>query len=497
MPAISFSARSIADASAASSQCAIVPVFKGRKLSGTAAEIDKKLAGGISNALQLGDFSGKRGQTMLLTGAGKTQRVLLIGCGDTKTLKKEHAREVANALAKRLVAAKAADALLHLELLKLNDADALWTLDYLARQIVLASYRYTATVSKPKPAASLKKFVVNVGSSIKAAAAKKALSQGAATGVGMNAARDLADLPGNICTPAYLAQQSRKLARNTDKLSVTVLEEKKMKELGMGSLLSVSAGSVQPAKFIIMHYKGGKASAAPHVLVGKGITFDSGGISLKPGAKMDEMKYDMGGAASVIGAMHAVTALEIPLNVVGIIAAAENMPSGIATKPGDVVTSMSGKTIEVLNTDAEGRLVLCDALTYAARYKPASVVDIATLTGACIVALGSHASALYANNDELADQLLDAGSKTHDRAWRMPLWDDYQQQLKSNFADIANIGGPAAGSVTAACFLSRFANDYNWAHLDIAGSAWNSAPKGATGRPVALLTRYLLDRAGA
>jgi len=228
---------------------------------------------------------------------------------------------------------------------------------------------------------------------------------------------------------------------------------------------------------------------------GKGITFDSGGISLRPGAKMDEMKFDMGGAASVLGTMQAVMDMGLPLNVVAIIAAAENMPSGTATKPGDVITSMAGITIEVLNTDAEGRLVLCDALTYAERFKPASVVDIATLTGACVVALGSHASGLYANNDGLADQLLDAGTTSHDRAWRMPLWEDYQRQLDSNFADMGNIGGPGGGSITAACFLARFATKYQWAHLDIAGSAWDSAPKGATGRPVGLLTQYLCDRA--
>ena len=269
-----------------------------------------------------------------------------------------------------------------------------------------------------------------------------------------------------------------------------------MRALGMGALLSVSAGSEQSAKLIVMNYKGGKTADKPQVLIGKGVTFDSGGISLKPGAKMDEMKFDMGGAASVFGTMRAIAELALPLNVVGIVAAAENMPDGKATKPGDIVTSMSGKTIEVLNTDAEGRLVLCDALTYAARFKPAAVIDIATLTGACVVALGSHATGLFANEDTLAEQLLAAGTDSHDRAWRMPLWDDYQAQIKSNFADLANIGGPGGGSITAACFLSHFARDYNWAHLDIAGSAWNSAPKGATGRPVALLTRYLLDRAG-
>ena len=286
------------------------------------------------------------------------------------------------------------------------------------------------------------------------------------------------------------------MAKGTSNLSTKIIEEKKMAELGMGALLSVSAGSVEPAKLIVMEYKGGKAKQKPYVLVGKGITFDSGGISLKPGAKMDEMKYDMGGAASVFGTMEAIVEMELPLNVVAIVAAAENMPSGCATKPGDVVTSMSGKTVEILNTDAEGRLVLCDALTYAERYDPLAVVDIATLTGACVVALGSHATGLYANQDKLAEQLLAAGTETHDRAWRMPLWDEYQKQLSTNFADVSNLGGPGGGSITAACFLSQFAKKYHWAHLDVAGTAWNSSPKGATGRPVPLLTRYLMDRAG-
>ena len=265
----------------------------------------------------------------------------------------------------------------------------------------------------------------------------------------------------------------------------------------MGALLSVSAGSEEPAKLIVLEYRGGKRGAAPQVLVGKGITFDSGGISLKPGPKMDEMKYDMCGAASVLGTLHAIVEMQLPINVVGIIAASENLPSGRATKPGDVVTSMSGQTIEILNTDAEGRLVLCDALTYAARFKPAAVIDIATLTGACVVALGKHASGLFSNQDDFAAELLAAGQSIGDRAWQMPLWDDYQKQLDSNFADMANIGGPAGGSITAASFLARYTKSYRWAHLDIAGTAWDEgAAKGATGRPVALLTQYLVDRAG-
>jgi leucyl aminopeptidase len=263
----------------------------------------------------------------------------------------------------------------------------------------------------------------------------------------------------------------------------------------MGALLSVTAGTRQPARLIVLEYKGGKSKQAPHVLVGKGITFDSGGISLKPGAAMDEMKYDMCGAASVFGTLRALAELKLPLNVVGIIAAAENMPGGQATKPGDIVTSMSGQTIEILNTDAEGRLVLCDALTYAERFKPQSIIDIATLTGACVVALGSHAHGLYSNRDDFARELLEAGQQANDRGWQMPLWEEYNKQLKSPFADMANIGGPGGGSITAACFLSRFTKNMRWAHLDIAGTAWTKNPKGATGRPVPLLVQYLLAQA--
>jgi len=302
-------------------------------------------------------------------------------------------------------------------------------------------------------------------------------------------------LPGNICTPRYLASEAQKLGRKNERLKTTVLEDKKLEALGMGSLLSVARGSKEPARLISMEYSGGRSGSKPVVLVGKGITFDTGGISLKPGAAMDEMKFDMCGAASVFGVMNALCAMKAKVNVVGLVAAAENMPGSQATKPGDVVTSMSGKTIEVLNTDAEGRLVLCDALSYAEKFKPEAVIDIATLTGAVIIALGHHASGLFSNNDALADELLSAGEASGDRAWRLPIWDEYQQQLKSNFADLANIGGRPAGSVTAACFLSQFAEKYRWAHIDIAGTAWKSgANKGATGKPVSLLIHYLLNR---
>lgn len=308
-------------------------------------------------------------------------------------------------------------------------------------------------------------------------------------------ARDLGNMPGNDCTPVYLAEQAQELSKNLP-IETEILDEDQMRELGMGSLLSVSAGSVEPARLIVMKYSGGAKDDAPHVLVGKGITFDTGGISLKPGGAMDEMKYDMCGAASVFGAIHAVASMKLAVNAIGIVAAAENMPSGVATKPGDIVTSMSGKTIEVLNTDAEGRLVLCDALTYAEKFNPASIIDIATLTGAVIVALGRHATGMYANNDELANDLQSAADKTDDRIWRMPLWKDYTKQLESPFADLANIGGREAGSVTAACFLSEFTGKQKWAHLDIAGTAWKSGKaKGATGRPVKLLVEYLKSKA--
>lgn len=325
---------------------------------------------------------------------------------------------------------------------------------------------------------------------------EQGLAHGLAIAHGVTFTRDLANLPGNICTPTYLANEAKKLAAKHKKLSVRILEEAEMKKLGMGSLLSVSRGSRQPAKLIAFKYSGGKKDDKPHALVGKGLTFDAGGISIKPGLGMDEMKFDMCGGASVFGAMRALVELDLPINVVGVVPSSENLPDGDANKPGDIVTSMDGQTIEILNTDAEGRLILCDALTWTDRtYKPKTVVDIATLTGACVVALGSHATGLLANDDKMAETLLAAGTRTGDRAWRLPLWDDYDGQLKSNFADMANIGGREAGTITAACFLHRFTKKMRWAHLDIAGTAYKTgAEKGATGRPVSLLVQYLLEQ---
>ncbi|HBX98745.1 MAG TPA: leucyl aminopeptidase, partial [Gammaproteobacteria bacterium] len=320
---------------------------------------------------------------------------------------------------------------------------------------------------------------------------ESALKVGQTIGKAINYAKQLGNLPGNICTPNYLAKESKALAERHGALTAQVLNEKQMARLGMGSLLSVAAGSNEEARLIVIKHRGARNSR-PHVLVGKGITFDTGGISLKPGAAMDEMKFDMCGAASVIATMRGIAELKLPINVIGIVAAAENMPGSKATKPGDIVTSMSGKTIEVLNTDAEGRLVLCDALTYAERFKPRSLIDIATLTGAAVATFGKHVNALLSNNDTLAKTLMECGEHSLDRAWQLPLWEEYQSMLNSNFADIANIGGPRAGTITAACFLSRFTERQNWAHLDIAGSAWNSGKeKGATGRPVGLLMDYM------
>ena len=462
------------------------------QLKGQAQIVDNALDGAISALLKAGDFTGKLGSSLVLHIPGtETKRVILVGydnANDNQALLKM-IRAGAAALTKT-PSQKAVWVSGDI------GGDAAWMASMIARSIIEASYQYN-NGSKSKEGSKLKSVTFWCADKTDASKAKKSLSYGAAVGLGMNTARQLGNLPANSCTPSYLATQATNLAKSCDKLTTKVLSEAEMKKLKMGSLLSVTAGTDEPAKLIVMEYKGGKAKQKPTVLVGKAVTFDSGGISLKPGAAMDEMKFDMCGGASVFGVMTALADLKLPVNVVGIVPAVENMPSGKATKPGDVVTSMSGQTIEILNTDAEGRLILCDALTYAGKFKPETVIDIATLTGACVMALGSHASGLLSNNDELAEQLLGSGVHSGDRAWRFPLWDEYDQQLKSNFADMANIGGPKAGTITAGCFLSRFTKEYRWAHLDIAGTAWNSGTeKGATGRPVPLLMGFLSGNAG-
>jgi len=480
-----------------STACMILGVFEQKGMSEAAKRADAAYSGLIAGILQGGDFEGKPGQTSLLyTPAGSASaRLLLVGLGEQKDF--NAARYVAaNETAMKAVYALAgvADAVNYLPSVPVAERDAPWRLRTAAQAAAATLYRFDRLKSKPS-----KRSVVFARLTLAAldlpdtAAANAALAQGRAIGEGMALTRDLGNLPPNICTPSYLAEQARALAKDYG-LKVTVLETADMERLGMGALLSVARGSHQPAKLIALEYEG-KPGAAPIALVGKGITFDTGGISIKPAAAMDEMKYDMCGAASVLGTLKAVAEMKLPLNVVGVIPTTENMPGGNATRPGDIVTSASGQTIEILNTDAEGRLILCDALTYAERFNPAAVIDIATLTGACVIALGHHASGLLANDDQLAQELLKAGEFAGDRAWQLPLWEDYQKALDSNFADMANIGGRDGGTITAACFLSRFTKKYRWAHLDIAGTAWKTGKeKGATGRPVPLLVQFLLDR---
>ena len=483
--------------------CLVIAVAAKNKFSPEAKEIDIASGKRLSSMLENGDFDGSLGTSLMLQGLEgvKAKRVLLVGCGDKAKLSLKEARKLLVSIAKSLLSSQAKDAHLALASLALVGADHYWLAERLAQELEDASYSYSTTKSTKAKASALKSISLAAPKGTSKAKIDTAFAHGVATGRGINCAKELGNLPGNICTPTYLAQQAIDLAKGNRALTVKVLSEKQMSRLGMGSLLSVSAGSSQEAQLIVMEYKGAKVKPkadrpAPHMLVGKGITFDTGGISLKAGAAMDEMKFDMCGAASVIGTMAAVVEMALPIDIVAIVAAAENMPSGKATKPGDVVTSMSGLTIEILNTDAEGRLVLCDALTYGERYKPASVIDVATLTGAAVATFGSHVSAMLSNDDALAAELSDCGNASLDQVWQLPLHDEYQHLLDSNFADIANIGGPRAGTITAACFLSRFTKKFKWAHLDIAGSAWNSgAAKGATGRPVSLLLEYLRRKA--
>lgn len=488
-----FSAKTL-DINTLKSDCVVVAAYTGGTLSPQAKQLSEMAGINLKGVYNKGEFAGKNGEILsLYQPTAKIGRMVLLGFGDKSELNAEKFRRAMSALATTLIKAPYKAVSLLLDDVMVDDWSTTEKAQSCAQAMVYATYQFTRCKSKKpekKPSVSI------VYGTDTTRQANKGLKAGAAIAEGMNVARELGNLPGNICTPSYLASEAQKLGRKYKSLKTQVLSEKQMTDLGMGSLLSVSAGSKEPAKLIVMEYTGASKSTRPHVLVGKGITFDTGGISLKPGAAMDEMKFDMCGAASVFGAFATLLALQPKINVVGIVAAAENMPGSKATKPGDIVTAMSGKTIEVLNTDAEGRLVLCDALTYAERYKPQSVIDIATLTGACVIALGKHATGLYSNDESFAETLIDAGVRSGDRAWQMPLWDDYQKQLDSNFADIANIGGRDGGSITAACFLARFTDNYTWAHLDIAGTAWHSGgAKGATGRPVPLLTEYLLNKA--
>ena len=478
--------------------CIAVGVYENKKLSSQAQELDS--SGAISAVLKSGDLSGKPGSTLMLRNlAGvAAERVLLVGLGKSEHISEKDFASALGAVVRSFASLGAADGLIALptEAVKLRDAG--WVVQSVVMAAADCAYRSDSLKSqKDLGHHGIKKIAVALpGHALDAG--RDAIGVAQAIAHGMTLTRDLGNLPPNICTPSYLASTAKKLAKEF-KLGIEVLDRKQLEALKMGSFLSVTNGSVEPPKFIVLKHMGGKAKDAPTVLVGKGITFDTGGISLKPGASMDEMKYDMCGAASVLGTFRAIAEMKLRLNVIGVIPTCENMPSGSATRPGDIVTSMSGQTIEILNTDAEGRLILCDALTYVERFKPAVVVDIATLTGACVVALGNHNTGLFTRDDEahddLANELLAAGKSSGDTAWRMPLGEAYNEQLKSNFADMANIGTPGGGSITAACFLERYTRKYTWAHLDIAGTAWKSgAAKGATGRPVPLLTTFLMNR---
>ena len=491
------SLKTVKDPAALRTGCLVLPVSEGAGLEGASALVDRACGSRLSRLIAAEHFSGAAGRSMVahaLPGLAAA-RVVLMGVGKPGTLDAAGARKALSSALGTIRSTGTTDAVVLTGGMAVKDRDGAWLLRQLGMLAETGGYRYTRTLSKPEPAPRLARLAVGLDTK-PPRALSVALSEGGAIGRGMNLARELGNTPANICTPTHLAEQARALARRHTRLRCRVLDEKQMLALGMHSLLSVTAGTREPARLIVLEYRGGTKDERPYALVGKGITFDSGGISLKPGAGMDEMKFDMCGAASVLGTMQALAETAPAMNVVAVVAACENMPSGSATRPGDVVKSMAGITIEILNTDAEGRLILCDALTYVKRFKPRSIVDIATLTGACVVALGKHATGLFSNDEALAAELLAAGNEAHDRAWQMPVWDDYQEQLKSNFADVANIGGPNAGSVTAACFLSRFTTGEKWAHLDIAGTAWEQgAAKGATGRPVGLLLRYLLSKA--
>ena len=481
------------------SGCVVVGVFENRRLTLSAELLDNASGGLISDILRRGDMNGKTGATLLLHNlpGSLSDRVLLVGLGKEKEFREKDYCTAIRAAIKALDDTGAQDASLFLSEIAVRKRGIAWRIRQAVVNALAAGYRFDQFKSKPDDSRRpLRRLTLIVERRNELAQAEAAMQQGVAIGEACALTRDLGNLPANVCHPTYLAEQAQLLAGQFG-LDCEILERTDMEALGMHSLLAVARGAEQAPKLIVLHYRGAAKSSKPVVLVGKGVTFDTGGISLKPGADMDEMKYDMCGAASVLGTIKAVAQMALPINLTVIVPATENMPDGKATRPGDIVTSMSGQTIEILNTDAEGRLILCDALTYAERFDPDVVIDVATLTGACVVALGNVATGLFANKDGLARDLIEAGEETGDRAWQLPLWDDYQDLLKSPFADMGNIGGRWGGAISAACFLSRFAKKYDWAHLDIAGTAWTSGKdKGATGRPVPLLTQYLMQRAG-
>jgi leucyl aminopeptidase len=490
---VEFSIKTVSPESAKTG-CVVLGIHVGQELTPAAKRVDQASKGALRNAL--GDLSGKTGSTLLLRSLPgvAAERVLLVGLGERNEFAEAAYRDAVRAAANALKELGAKEAALFLVDIKVGARALSWNVRQAVLGVCEAFYRFDQLKTQKKsdePALAQVVFPLTSKKEL-----QTALEEATATAEGAALARTLGNLPANICTPAYLAEEAKKLAREF-KLDVEVLERRDIEKLGMGAFLAVTSGSHQPPKLIVLRYAGAAKSAKPLVLVGKGITFDTGGISLKPSAEMDEMKFDMSGAASVLGTLRALAGMRARLNVVGIIPTCENMPGGHAIKPGDIVTTLSGQTVEILNTDAEGRLILCDALTYASRFEPDAIVDIATLTGACVIALGHVATGLFANDQKLADAIRDAADDAWDRVWQMPLWEDYQEQLRSNFADFANIGGRPGGSITAACFLARFTREMRWAHLDIAGTAWKSGrDKGSTARPVPLLVRFAMRQAG-
>ena len=479
--------------------CLVLGVYESRRLAPSAEQFDAACGGYLGNLLRRGDLEGKIGQSLLLFNVPDAlcERVLLVGCGREREVDDRRFRQIMNHAATALNGTGAVEAVIYLTDLAVKGRELNWKIRQIVEAFEESRYRSDALKSKKDaPRRFPRKIILSVPGRRELPGGEQAVREGVAIAAGVKLTKDLGNLPANLCTPTHLAEQARALVQEFPALRVEVLEEADLERLGMGALLAVTRGSAQPAKLIRLEYRQGPATRKPYVLIGKGVTFDTGGISLKPGEAMDEMKFDMCGAASVLGTLRACAELKLPLNVIGLIPAVENMPGGRASRPGDIVTSLSGQTIEILNTDAEGRLILCDALTYAERDEPAAVIDIATLTGACIIALGRHPHGLFSNHPPLAHALQAAAHAAYDRVWELPLWEDYQEALDSNFADMANVAGNRdGGAIMGACFLSRFAKKFHWAHLDIAGTAWKTGKtKGATGRPVPLLTQYLLDR---
>ena len=476
--------------------CAIVGLYESGSLSTAAAQVDAALGGRLTRLVKRGDLRGKSGETAMLdVETGPVSRVLVVGLGKKDAFKRKQYKKALQVAVAAVAKSGARDAVSYLSQEPVGDTDAYYRGRLAAEAVGHALYRVPAIRSSRKPPEpALKSFAVAVAERDQKKDAERGLEHGRGIAAGASLTRDLANLPANVCTPSHLARTARDLAREYRSVRTQVVDESELRRLKMGSFLSVTAGTDEPAKLIVMRYQGA-GKQAPVVLVGKGVTFDSGGISLKQPVGMDEMKFDMTGAASVFGCIKAAAEIGLPLNLIGLVPACENMPSGRATKPGDIVRSMSGQTIEVINTDAEGRLILCDALTYARRFKPAVVVDIATLTGACVIALGAHLSAVMSNDDELAAEIEEAGRRAEDRAWHMPMAEEYHEQLKSNFADFTNSCGRDGGAITAACFLAKFTDGMRWAHVDIAGTAYlTGAHKGSTGRPVPMLMDFLLNR---